>query len=123
MDKTSTYDDILHEQNIPAVAIDHDGIFFFVNESFEKEYGWSKADLIGHVITTIMPPYMRDAHNFGFSRFLTTESARILGKSLPLPVYCKDGTICEAEHFILAKKVEDKWHFAALIKPVKKRSK
>src|SRR5438445_7680089 len=107
MQKAITFDDILREKKVPAVAIDHDGIFFFVNDQFERQYGWSKHDLLGKIITIIMPPYMRDAHNFGFSRFLTTEAPRILGKHLPLPVYCKDGTIQNAKHFILGKKVDD----------------
>jgi PAS domain S-box-containing protein len=122
MTTTITYEDILQEQKIPAVAIYHNGIFFLVNKSFEKAYGWKKADLVGSVITKIMPQHMRDAHNFGFSRFLATESARILGKPLPLPVYCKDGSTEEAEHFILGKPVEGKWRFAALITPTRKRS-
>ncbi len=116
MKSNPTVVDILKEKRKPAVAIDERGIFFFVNEAFEKAYGWKKKELIGHVITAIMPPNIRDAHNFGFSRFLTTESPRILGKHLPLPVYCKDGTIVNADHYIVGEKIPDgSWRFGALI--------
>lgn len=114
----NTVSAILAEKQVPVVAIDDKGIFFFVNEAFQHEYGWRAKDLYGEVITCIMPPYMRDAHNFGFSRFLVTEAPRILHKRLALPVYCKDGTIVEAEHFIIGEKKEDgSWRFAATITP------
>lgn len=117
MQKENTFNGILKEKKHPAVAIDDRGIFFFANEAFVKEYGWSKEDLIGNVITKIMPPYMRDAHNFGFSRFLASEEARILGKHLDLPVFCKDRSIIGAEHYIIGNKdTNGKWRFAATIK-------
>lgn len=112
-----TVDDILQEKKLPAVAIDEHGLFFFVNKAFEKQYGWLEEDLIGKVITVIMPAHMRDAHNFGFSRFLTTEVSKIQGKPLPLPVHSKDGTIVDAEHFIVGEKKNGKWRFAATISP------
>ncbi|MDQ3014746.1 MAG: PAS domain S-box protein [bacterium] len=115
MKKETNVDDILREKDLPAVAIDAQGIFFFVNEAFEKAYGWKKEDLIGNVITKIMPPYMRDAHNFGFSRFLTTETPRILGQKFALPVYCKNSDIVDAEHYIVGEKKDTVWRFAAII--------
>ena len=114
-----TVDDILEEQELPSVAIDEHGLFFHVNSAFEAAYGWKKVDLIGKVITIIMPPYMRDAHNFGFSRFLTTEISKIQGKPLPLPVHCKNGSIIDAEHYIIGEKKNGQWRFAATITPRK----
>lgn len=118
MEESATYQEIMDEQTIPAIAINQEGIIFFVNDCFEGEYGWSENDLQGNPVTAIMPPHMRDAHNLGFSRFLTTETSRILNKEIPLPVYCKDGTVNDAVHFITAKKQDGEWNFAALIKPV-----
>lgn len=107
---------ILDEQTIPVIAINQEGIIFFVNDSFEEEYGWSEDDLKGNPITKIIPSHMRDAHNLGFSRFLTTETSRIMNKEISLPIYCKDGTVEDAIHFITAKKQNEEWNFAALIK-------
>jgi PAS domain S-box-containing protein len=108
---------ILEEEAVPAVAIDDRGVFFFVNSAFAQTYGWQVDDLLGEIITIIMPPHMRDAHNFGFSRFLVTEAPRILNKPLSLPVYCKDGAVVEAVHFIVGEKQGNKWRFAATITP------
>ncbi|MDQ3099053.1 MAG: PAS domain S-box protein [bacterium] len=114
-----TVDDILHEKKLPAVAIDEHGLFLYVNQAFEDSYGWKSDELLGKLITIIMPPHMRDAHNLGFSRFLTTEKSKIQGKPLPLPVQCRDGTIKQAEHFIIGEKKNGKWRFAATISPNK----
>lgn len=113
----TTVKNILATTDKPMIAIDEHGVITQVNDSFHPAYGWHERDLIGRVITIIMPPYMRDAHNFGFSRFLTSEQPRILNKLLSLPVYCKDGTIVEAEHYITGEKTETGWRFAATITP------
>src|SRR5438105_14162203 len=109
MAKVRTVDKILKEQKLPAVAIDENGLFFYVNDAFEKVYGWGTEDVLGKIITLIMPIHMRDAHNLGLSRYLTTEVSKIQGKPLPLPVCCKDGRIVEAEHFIIGEKKNGKW--------------
>lgn len=108
----------MREQAIPVAAADHEGVVFFINTCFEEEYGWFKDDLIGNFITKFIPPHIRNAHNIGFSRFLTTEQSHILEKEMSLPVYCKDGTIRDATHFITSKKIDGKWRFASLINPV-----
>ena len=109
--------EILDEKTIPAVAANQDGLLFFVNDSFQEEYGWSAEDLIDNPITTILPPNMREAHNLGFSRFLTTGTERIINKDISLPVLCKNGTTRDATHHIVADKVEGEWVFAASINP------
>lgn len=96
--------------------MDEEGRIFFINEAFEREYGWNRADVLGQPITVIIPPKMRDVHHIGFSRFLKTENATLLEKPLNLPVLCKDGRILDAEHFLCAEKTDGKWRFAATIR-------
>ncbi len=108
-------DGILALASVPVVAIDQESIFTFINDVFEKEYGWKSSELIGKPVTEIMPAHMRNAHMIGFSRFLTTESPELLGKPLSLEVLYKDGRIKKANHFILADKKDGRWRFAAII--------
>lgn len=109
------FEALLSLQDVPVVAIDQESLFTFVNEAFEKEYGWSGDELIGKPVTEIMPQHMRSAHNVGFARFLTTESSKLLGTPLPLQVRYKDGKIKVSNHFILGDKQGDSWRFAAII--------
>lgn len=111
----TTVSEIVAEAGKPVVVIDAEAVITYVNPAFQEAYGWTSKDLVGEVVTKIMPPHMRDAHNFGFSRFLVTESPRILNTPLQLPVYCKDGSVIDAEHFILGEQTDGTWRFAATI--------
>jgi PAS domain S-box-containing protein len=115
MNYPTSVNEILEEKTIPAVAANEEGILTFINEPFERSYGWTKEELIGHSITDIIPPHYRSAHHVGFSRFIATEHPTLLGKPLALVVLHKDGRSITAEHFILANKVDGRWCFGALI--------
>jgi PAS domain S-box-containing protein len=111
----TSVEEILGEEDIPAVGIDETGLFFHVNNAFEGAYGWTRAELLGKSVTTIIPPAMRELHHIGFSRFLSTETSTLAGRPLPLPILCKDGRVLDAEHFILAEKKDGQWRLAATI--------
>lgn len=115
MSNDLTFQQLLKEEQMPVVAIDHNSFFKHVNDAFEKQYGWSKADLIGKSITEIIPTYLRDSHQIGFSRFIITEQPTLLGKHLPLKILYKDGKVENAEHYIVGKKINGNWQFAASI--------
>lgn len=111
----ATVDEMVRLRHIPVVAIDEQGLFTFLNEAFTEAYGWSRQDLAGKSVTEIMPAHMRSAHTVGFARFLTTETARLLGKPLPLAVRYKDGRELPAVHYIIGDKQNGVWRFAAII--------
>lgn len=111
----TTYDEILLEKNIPAIAIDQNSMITKVNKEFENVYGWTEQELLGNSVTEIIPPYLRDAHQIGFSRFIKTEQATLLGVKLPLKILYKDGTVQDAEHYIVGEKKDSQWSFAATI--------
>ncbi|HEY4496624.1 MAG TPA: PAS domain S-box protein [Candidatus Paceibacterota bacterium] len=115
MDYPKTVKEIIEQNNVPAVWANEQGIIEGVNRIFTENYGWSDTELIGKSIAEIMPPQFRELHHIGFSRFLTTEQSKILGKPLPLAILFKNGTAQNAEHFILGEKEDNKWRFAATI--------
>lgn len=117
MPAPKTYNDIIKEEKLPAVAIDHRSVFTMINRAFTETYGWEESELLGQSVTMIMPEHMRDAHTVGFSRFLSTEQPSLLGKPLPLEVYCRDKRTVSAEHYIVGEKHQGTWRFAATITP------
>lgn len=117
MPKVKTYTDLIKEEQLPIVAIDQNSFFIRINKQFEHEYGWSEAELLGKSITEIIPSYLRDAHQIGFSRFITTEQPTLLGKHLPLKILYKDGRVEDADHYIVGEKNNGTWQFAASIVP------
>lgn len=116
-DYPTTVDELLAVTTEPVVSINQEGLFVFINEAFEKQFGWSAKELLNKDVTQIMPPYMRDAHKVGISRFLTTEKTVLLGTKLPLAIQYKNGKVEDAEHFIIGDKKDGQWRFAAIINP------
>jgi PAS domain S-box-containing protein len=112
-----TIAEMLAIDDVPVVSIDQAGLFTFVNAAFEKAYGWKSSELINRQVIHIMPPHLRDAHQVGFARFLTTEKVTLLGTPLPLSILRKDGRVEESEHFIIGEKLNGVWRFAAIIRP------
>lgn len=115
MKRPESVDEILAIIDQPVVAIDQNGKFYFINDNFTETYGWTKDDLLGKMVTEIIPENLRNAHTIGFARFLSTEQPKVAGQALPLKIQFKDGRVLDAEHFILGDKKDGVWQFAATI--------
>ena len=113
-----TIDLLKAEARVPVIIVDQHGIVVYINQIFEKTWGWQKDLLIGKTLTTIIPDNLKDAHHMGFSRFLLTGQPTILNQAAELPILQADGKETTAEHFIIAEKINGNWVFGALIKPL-----
>ena len=111
-------EDIKKYTDVPVVVVDNQGIFTYVNDKFCSVFGWQQHNILGQSLTLIIPPNLHDAHNMGFSRFLSTEKPTLLGKPLKLKAVDSSGKEFIAEHFIVAEKINGHWYFAATIKPL-----
>lgn len=113
-----TIEEMKKRDDVSVVVTNSDGIFMYVNSRFEQDFGWTAHEVIGRSMVMIIPKNLRDAHNMGFSRFLTTEHPTLLEQNLRLKAVGKNGEEFMAEHFIIAEKVNDQWKFGATIQPV-----
>lgn len=105
-------------KDVPVVRVDAQGRMIFVNEEFCRVFGWSMNEALAGELAMIIPQNLRDAHNMGFSRFLASEKATLMHQKLNLKAINKQGDVFDAEHFIIAEKIEGRWEFAATIKPI-----
>ena len=96
-----------------SVVIDHNGFIIAVNTAFEYTFQWEAKNLVGQLVTAIIPKRLRDGHHLGFSRFLTTEKSNVLNQPLDLEILTGSGMIKKARHFISAKKQGKNWVFEA----------
>jgi len=103
----------------PSVVVDQHGFITAVNTAFEHTFQWRAQDLVGQLVTAIIPKNLRDGHHLGFSRFLTTEDSNILNQPLDLEIITGNGRIETARHFITARKKGGKWEFQASLKLLK----
>ena len=64
----------------PVVAADATNRIVYVNLAAERLLGWPAGELVGQPLTAIQPPRFHAAHLEGFHRFVTTGTARIMGR-------------------------------------------
>ncbi|ELS33915.1 PAS domain containing protein [Pseudanabaena biceps PCC 7429] len=102
--------------DLPAVVADFQGLITDVNTHFEEFTGWRKEEIVGQLISVILPSYFRESHHMGFSRFTATGVATILNHPLELQVITKDNREILSEHYILAEKHDEKWFFGATLR-------
>lgn len=97
---------------------DQNGTVSEVNANFTVVFGWEAAEAVGQSLSIIIPKHLRDAHNLGFSRFLTTGMPTLLGRPITLRAVTKQGLEFDAEHVIIAEKIGESWQFGATIRPL-----
>jgi PAS domain S-box-containing protein len=110
--------DLRCEAVVPVVIADHQGLISYVNTPFVDLFGWSPTEIVGLPLSTIIPRNLHDAHQLGFSRFLTSGKATLLNQPLKLRAVAKDGREFDAEHTISAEHHDGHWTFGATIRPL-----
>ena len=113
-----TIENLKQQKELPVIITDDQGIVIYVNDVFERVFGWSQSEISGQALTVILPAYFQDAHNLGFSRFSATGVSTILNHPLLLKAITKDNREIESEHFIIAEKQDGCWVFAATLRPL-----
>lgn len=104
--------------SLPKITTDQQGFVLRINAAFTAVFGWDQAELLGQPITVIIPSTFHDAHHLGFSRFVTTGQSHILNHPLQLKAITKQGQEILSEHLIRAERVEDRWQFTAILRPL-----
>jgi PAS domain S-box-containing protein len=81
-----------------VVTIDHEGRVLEFNPAAERTFGYTRKDVLGRrMVELIVPPELRDAHQLGIERYLSTGEARILGRRIELTGYRSNGQRFPAE--------------------------
>ncbi|NEQ53541.1 MAG: PAS domain-containing protein [Leptolyngbya sp. SIO3F4] len=104
--------------DLPVVVANSQGLITYINDCFEKVLEWTKDDVLGELITIILPDSFRDSHNLAFSRFQASEKATVLNHPLELMTITKSQEEIMTEHYIIAEKVENDWLFGAVLRPL-----
>ena len=75
------------------ITIDHDGCITEFNPAAERTFGYPRTDVIGKQLTgAIIPPSLREKHRQGFSSYLATGEARLIGKRVEMTAVRADGS-------------------------------
>ena len=75
------------------IMMDHDGKVVEFNPAAEKAFGYSRAEVIGQELASlIIPPSLRERHRKGMAHYFATGEGPAIGKRLELPAVRSDGT-------------------------------
>ncbi|KHE93127.1 MAG: putative phosphohydrolase, partial [Candidatus Scalindua brodae] len=106
------------------ISIDQNGLVCTWNKEAEKIFGYSKSEIIGQQITTIIPERYRKQHNDGLLRFLMTGKPRIIDSIVEVYGKKRNGAEVPIEMSLSSQKNEDgKYIFIAIIRDLTKRKK
>ncbi|GIE31622.1 hypothetical protein Ait01nite_046670 [Actinoplanes italicus] len=104
------------------VAIDADGVIRTWNDSAAGLLGWAADEIVGRPLAeTLIPSELREAHEAGMSRFLSTGGAKVIGRPITLPALHRDGRRVELEFTIWPSWVGTERQFYAFLRDISER--
>lgn len=82
---------VLESLNDAVIVGDDQNRVLYLNPAAERLLGWGSDELVGHRITTIVPPHLHEAHIIGYSRYQVTGEPRLIGRPVRVPARHRDG--------------------------------
>jgi PAS domain S-box-containing protein len=77
---------------LPAIMVDQTGFIVGWNPRAEELFGWTREQMIGRsLVSTIVPPRHREAHDRGFRRYMETGEGAVVGRVIELSALHSDG--------------------------------
>jgi PAS domain S-box-containing protein len=105
------------------ISADSSGRIIQCNRAAEQLFGFPASEMIGQPLTILMPARFHSAHLAGFNRYLTTQEAHVVGKSVELAGKSKDGTEFPIELSLGTWKSGENIFFTAIIRDISQRKR
>jgi two-component system sensor kinase FixL len=97
------------------VVIDSRGIVEVFNQSAERMFGYSAADIVGKSINVLMPAPHRDAHDGYIANYLRTGKKKIIGIGREVVARRRDGTTFPMHLSVGEMRVGPEVHFTGIL--------
>jgi PAS domain S-box-containing protein len=88
---------VLDELRDAIVIADDRNHVVHANAAVEQVLGWPPGELAGRRLTTIIPERLREAHVAGYTRYMVTREARLIGQPVRVPACRRDGSEIEVQ--------------------------
>lgn len=82
---------VVETANDAVLSMDDNGTIQFANPATAKIFGYDPTELLGRPLNILMPEYMRELHDRGFRRYLTSGQRHINWQGTELTGLRKDG--------------------------------
>lgn len=93
----SLFKEMLNSTPEPLIVSNDSGKIMLVNSQFEKEFGYSREEIINHSIEELVPQKVRSQHTGIRKQYTSSPYTRQMGKDLKLEAQHKDGSIFPVE--------------------------
>ena len=112
--------DSAHDAIITMTA---EGLVESFNRGAERIFGYRAEEVIGQPLTRLMPERFRALHMAGLRRYLDTGEGPILGRTLEVAGWRKDGVECPLELTVTAVQDETGRLFAGILRDITERKR
>ena len=118
------YEALVENLRDGVLSINGSSQIVYANKSAGDIFGYVQSELVGQIMTTLMPEKYRPMHLAGMKHFLETGEAKVIGKTVELEGLKKNGDIFPIELSISqATKIGGDYLFTALIRDITMRKK
>jgi PAS domain S-box-containing protein len=115
-----------------AIVINDQGVIQFFNKVAEKMFGYSKTDVHGKNIRSLMPePFRRyffDSFNFCsehdtyLSNYRRSKIAKVIGTGRDVPIEKKDGSIAPVNLKLTEQEINGRLYFTGILTPLSEKA-
>lgn len=115
------FKELLNATPDPLIVSNIDGDIILVNTQCEKEFGYSREELIDQKIETLMPEKLRSKHEIDRTEYSFHPNHRPMGENLKLVCQHKDGHIIPVDISLSPFTLDNKTFIIATIHNISKR--
>ena len=113
---------VIDAANDPYIEMDAKGLIVEWNNKAVAVFGWERNEVLGQPVEkAIIPERYRDAHRMGFTRYLETGEARLLGERFEIAGLRRDGTEFPVELLLWTTTVGGTTRFNAFAQDITER--
>jgi PAS domain S-box-containing protein len=103
------------------ILLDDEMRVTYWNSAAERMFGYSRAEVMGESIHRIVPDRYRQAHDYGYRRFVATGEGDLIGTTYEVSALRKGGGEFPVELAISAVRLMGKWHAAGIVRDISER--
>ncbi|UCH80271.1 MAG: PAS domain S-box protein [Nitrospiraceae bacterium] len=121
IDSEERFRSVAENASDAIIYIDSRGEIIFWNKAAEHIFGYTGEEIVGQVVTKIMPERYHDQHQKGIKRFIETGVLKYHDKAFEMIALRKGGTEFPVELSISSWKIREDIFFTAIIRDISKR--